>query len=110
MGLLSWIVLGLIAGLIAEFLMGGGLGLIGSIILGIIGAVVGGWLASMFGLGDVTGLNIGSIVISVVGAPASSCSSSGRSEADERPPSSPTAGPGGSARLRRCGRSLPALA
>ena len=68
MGLLSWIVLGLIAGLIAEFLMGGGLGLIGSIILGIIGAVVGGWLASLLGVGDVTGLNVGSIVISVVGA------------------------------------------
>jgi uncharacterized membrane protein YeaQ/YmgE (transglycosylase-associated protein family) len=68
MGLLSWILLGLIAGVIADFLMGGGVGLIGSIILGIIGAVVGGYLASLFGFGDVTGLNIGSIVIAVVGA------------------------------------------
>jgi uncharacterized membrane protein YeaQ/YmgE (transglycosylase-associated protein family) len=68
MGLLSWILLGLIAGVIADFLMGGGFGLIGSIILGIVGAVVGGYLASLAGVGDVTGLNIGSIVIAVIGA------------------------------------------
>jgi uncharacterized membrane protein YeaQ/YmgE (transglycosylase-associated protein family) len=68
MGLLSWIILGLIAGVIADFLMGGGFGLIGSIIIGIVGAVVGGYLASLAGVGDVTGLNIGSIVIAVVGA------------------------------------------
>jgi uncharacterized membrane protein YeaQ/YmgE (transglycosylase-associated protein family) len=68
MGLLSWILLGLIAGVIADFLMGGGFGLIGSIVLGIVGAVVGGYLASLAGVGDVTGLNVGSIVISVIGA------------------------------------------
>jgi uncharacterized membrane protein YeaQ/YmgE (transglycosylase-associated protein family) len=68
MGLLSWILLGLIAGVIANFLMGGGVGLLGSIVLGIVGAVVGGYLASLFGVGDVTGLNLGSIVISVIGA------------------------------------------
>jgi uncharacterized membrane protein YeaQ/YmgE (transglycosylase-associated protein family) len=68
MGLLSWIILGLIAGVIADFLMGGGVGLLGSIILGIVGAVVGGWLASQLGFGSLTGLNIGSIVIAVVGA------------------------------------------
>ena len=68
MGLLSWIILGLVAGVIADFLMGGGFGLIGSIILGIVGAVVGGYLATLLGVGSVTGLNIGSIVIAVVGA------------------------------------------
>jgi uncharacterized membrane protein YeaQ/YmgE (transglycosylase-associated protein family) len=68
MGLLSWIILGLIAGVIADFLMHGGFGLIGSIIIGIIGAVVGGYLASLAGVGDVTGVNIGSIVIAVIGA------------------------------------------
>jgi uncharacterized membrane protein YeaQ/YmgE (transglycosylase-associated protein family) len=68
MGLLSWIVLGLIAGVIAEFLMGGGLGIIGSIILGIVGAVVGGFIASALGVGDVTGLNVYSIVMAVLGA------------------------------------------
>ena len=41
MGLLSWIILGLIAGVIADFLMGGRIGLIGSIIVGIVGAIVG---------------------------------------------------------------------
>ena len=68
MGLLSWIILGLVAGVIADFLMGGGFGLIGSIILGIVGAVVGGYLASLMGLGSVTGLNIGSIAIAAIGA------------------------------------------
>ena len=68
MGLLSWIVLGLIAGVIADYVMHGGFGLIGSIILGIVGAVVGGYLASLAGVGDITGLNVGSIVIAVIGA------------------------------------------
>ena len=68
MGLVSWIILGLIAGVLAEFLMGGGLGIVGSIILGIVGAIVGGFVASALGVGDVTGLNIGSIVIAVLGA------------------------------------------
>jgi uncharacterized membrane protein YeaQ/YmgE (transglycosylase-associated protein family) len=60
MGLLGWIVLGLIAGVIAEFLMGGG--------LGIVGAVVGGFIASALGFGDVSGLDLRSIVIAIVGA------------------------------------------
>ncbi len=68
MGLLSWIVLGLVAGAIASFLVGGGLGLIGMIILGIIGAVVGGFLAQQLGYGDVTGFNLTSIVIATIGA------------------------------------------
>ena len=47
MGLLSWIVLGLIAGFLAgQFMRGGGYGIIGDIILGIVGALVGGFLAS----------------------------------------------------------------
>jgi len=70
MGILTWIVLGLIAGVIANFAVGGGYGLIGSIILGIVGAVVGGFVASALGFGDVTGLNIGSIVIAAIGAVA----------------------------------------
>jgi uncharacterized membrane protein YeaQ/YmgE (transglycosylase-associated protein family) len=68
MGLVGWIVLGLIAGVIAQFLVGGGYGIIGSIIIGIIGAVVGGFIASALGFGDVTGLNLQSIVIAIVGA------------------------------------------
>src|SRR6478672_10007019 len=68
MGILTWIILGLIAGVIANFAVGGGYGLIGSIILGIVGAVVGGFVASALGFGDVTGLDVRSIVIAIVGA------------------------------------------
>lgn len=69
MGIISWIVLGAIAGFIAGWLMKAGNGLILTIVLGIVGAVVGGWLAQLlFHSGDVTGINIESIVISVVGA------------------------------------------
>jgi len=49
--------------------MGGGEGVIATIILGIIGAVVGGWLAgTVLGIADVTGINITSIIVAVVGA------------------------------------------
>jgi len=69
MGILSWLVLGLVAGLIAGFLMqGGGYGLLGDIVLGILGALVGGFLSSTFLGMDVTGFNLTSIVIAVVGA------------------------------------------
>lgn len=69
MGIVSWIVVGLIAGLLAGIVMKGGYGLIGDLILGVVGAVLGGWLAtSFFGLGGVTGINFQSIVIAFVGA------------------------------------------
>ena len=69
MGIISWIVLGAIAGFLANMIVGGREGVIGTIILGIVGAVVGGYIASsVFNKGDVTGVNIESIVISVLGA------------------------------------------
>jgi uncharacterized membrane protein YeaQ/YmgE (transglycosylase-associated protein family) len=69
MGIISWIVLGAIAGFLANLLIGGGEGVIGTIILGIVGAVVGGYIAAaVFHKGDVTGVNIESIVIAVLGA------------------------------------------
>lgn len=69
MGIVSWIVLGAIAGFLANMVVGGREGLIGTIILGIVGAVVGGYIASaVFHKGDVTGVNVESIVISVLGA------------------------------------------
>jgi uncharacterized membrane protein YeaQ/YmgE (transglycosylase-associated protein family) len=69
MGILSWIVLGAIAGFLANMIVGGREGLIGTIILGIVGALVGGYIASaVFHKGDVSGINIESIVIAVLGA------------------------------------------
>jgi len=69
MGLLAWIVLGAIAGFLANLLMHGRTGLIGTILLGIIGAIVGGWLAgTVLGVADVTGLNLQSVLVAVFGA------------------------------------------
>ncbi len=70
MGILSWILLGLIVGLLAKWIMPGrdpG-GIIVTMLLGIAGALVGGAIASFIGLGTVTGINIGSIIIAVLGA------------------------------------------
>jgi uncharacterized membrane protein YeaQ/YmgE (transglycosylase-associated protein family) len=68
-GIIAWIVLGAIAGWITNMIMGGGEGVIATIILGIIGAVVGGWLAgTVLKVADVTGINVESIVVAVIGA------------------------------------------
>ncbi|MCL5960558.1 MAG: GlsB/YeaQ/YmgE family stress response membrane protein [Chloroflexi bacterium] len=69
MSILTWIILGLIVGFVASRLMGaGGYGIIGDIVVGILGAVLGGWLASpLLGI-DVTGINLTSIAIGIVGA------------------------------------------
>jgi uncharacterized membrane protein YeaQ/YmgE (transglycosylase-associated protein family) len=68
-GLLSWIVVGGLAGLLAQFLMGGERsGCILTVLLGVVGAFIGGFVMSLFGLGDVNGLNIWSIVVATVGA------------------------------------------
>ena len=70
MGILAWLVVGLIAGWLAGQVMGGGFGLVGDIIVGIIGAFVGGYLASTFlNMPDaVNGINITSIIVAAVGA------------------------------------------
>lgn len=69
MGIIAWIVLGAIAGFITNMIMGGREGVIGTIVLGIVGAVVGGYLAgTVLKVADVTGINIESIVVSVIGA------------------------------------------
>jgi uncharacterized membrane protein YeaQ/YmgE (transglycosylase-associated protein family) len=68
-GIIAWIILGAIAGWITNLLMGGREGVIATIILGIVGAVVGGYLAgTVLKVADVTGINIESIVVSVIGA------------------------------------------
>ena len=69
MGILSWLILGLIAGFIASKVINkSGEGILLDIVLGIVGAFVGGWLFSFFGANGVTGLNIYSMVVAVVGA------------------------------------------
>lgn len=69
MSFLAWIVLGLIAGFIGSKIVNKtGEGIFLDIILGIVGAVVGGWLFTMFGAHGVTGLNLYSILVAVIGA------------------------------------------
>ena len=71
MGIVSWIVVGLLAGWLAGLVVkGGGYGLIGDIIIGVIGALLGGWIASyFFHMGDpISGINLPSILIAFAGA------------------------------------------
>ena len=68
MGLLSWILFGGIAGLVAGFLMGGGGGIIYSIIVGIVGALLGGFIMNLFGESGVTGWNWRSFAVAVGGS------------------------------------------
>jgi uncharacterized membrane protein YeaQ/YmgE (transglycosylase-associated protein family) len=69
MSIIGWLILGLVAGFIASKIVNkSGEGLILDIVLGIIGAVVGGFLFSVFGAAPVTGLNIYSMVVAVIGA------------------------------------------
>jgi uncharacterized membrane protein YeaQ/YmgE (transglycosylase-associated protein family) len=71
MGILAWILLGLVAGALAKFIMPGqqGGGIILTAVLGIVGAIVGGLLGTyVFGFGDISGFDLRSIVIAVGGA------------------------------------------
>ena len=70
MGIITWIIFGLIAGAIAKFIMPGnqGMGWLMTIILGIVGAFVGGWIGSMLGWGTVNEFDIKSVLLAVVGA------------------------------------------
>jgi uncharacterized membrane protein YeaQ/YmgE (transglycosylase-associated protein family) len=70
MGILSWIILGLIAGFIASKIVNKtGSGMIMDIALGVVGAIVGGFIVSgIFGMSGVTGVNIWSIIVAVIGA------------------------------------------
>ncbi len=72
--MLTWVLVGLVAGFAAEFVLGGGPGGIGlrrlvmTALLGVAGAIVGGFISTALGLGDVTGFNVRSIVIAAGGA------------------------------------------
>ena len=71
MGILSWIIVGLIAGWLAGLVVrGGGYGVIGDIIMGVVGALIGGFIASaLFHVSDpVSGINLTTIIVSFLGA------------------------------------------
>jgi uncharacterized membrane protein YeaQ/YmgE (transglycosylase-associated protein family) len=69
MSILSWILLGLVAGFIGSKIVNSeGQGLLLDIVLGIVGAIVGGLLFSVFGAGGVTGFNIYSLIVAIIGS------------------------------------------
>ena len=69
MSFLAWIVLGLLAGFIASHLVNRrGEGMVLDILLGIVGAIVGGWLANVFGFSGVNQLNLYSLIVATCGA------------------------------------------
>lgn len=69
MNLVLWIILGALAGWIASLIMGnGGRSWIANIIIGVLGAAIGGFVATLLGLGGVTGFNLYSLLVAVVGA------------------------------------------
>ncbi len=69
MDILTWLIVGLIAGVLASLVMGGtGYGLIGDIVIGIVGAFVGGWLFRMLGVAVPLGGIAGTILVAFIGA------------------------------------------
>jgi uncharacterized membrane protein YeaQ/YmgE (transglycosylase-associated protein family) len=69
MSIIGWIILGLIAGFIASHIVNRrGEGLIWDLVLGIVGALVGGWIFAFFGAEGVTGFNLYSMLVAVIGA------------------------------------------
>ncbi|EKE19055.1 MAG: hypothetical protein ACD_9C00156G0007 [uncultured bacterium] len=68
MSILIWVIFGAIVGWIASAIMGTSEGLIMDIILGIVGSVLGGWLMSFFGKAGVSGFNMYSFVVAIIGA------------------------------------------
>lgn len=70
MGLLSWVFVGLVAGALAKLILPGDQpgGCIVTILLGVVGALVGGWLMSLFGFGGVSGFNLYSVLTATAGA------------------------------------------
>lgn len=69
MSIVAWIILGLIAGFVASKIINRtGEGVVIDILLGIVGAVVGGWLFNAFGMRGVSGLNLYSMLVAIIGA------------------------------------------
>lgn len=70
MGILAWIIFGLIAGAIAKLIMPGSDpgGILMTMVIGIVGALVGGFIGSVLGLGGISGFNLGSLLIAIGGS------------------------------------------
>lgn len=68
MGIIVWIVFGAIAGWVASMIVGDNKSLVVNIIVGILGAVIGGWIMSMLGKTGVSGFNIYSFLVAILGA------------------------------------------
>ncbi len=70
MGIISWIVFGLVAGILAKFVMPGDDpgGFLKTTVVGVVGALVGGFIATRIGFGDVTGFNLRSFAIAIAGS------------------------------------------
>ncbi len=68
MNWIAWIVLGVIAGLIAEKVTNNEMGLIMNLVVGLLGSVVGGWLFRMLGARGATGFDVWSIIVATIGA------------------------------------------
>ena len=69
MGVIAWIILGLVAGFIGSKVVNKtGSGLLMDIVLGIVGAVVGGFIFAQFGSAGVTGFNVYSMIVAIIGA------------------------------------------
>jgi uncharacterized membrane protein YeaQ/YmgE (transglycosylase-associated protein family) len=68
MDILTWIIVGLVAGVLASFVAGGGYGLLGDIIIGIVGAFIGGWIFGKMGWHTPFGGLAGTIFVAFIGA------------------------------------------
>ncbi len=69
MGIIAWLIVGLIAGYLGSLIVNrGGEGMIRDIVLGIVGAFIGGWIFTAMGSAGVTGLDLRSIMVATVGA------------------------------------------
>ena len=66
--LLLWIVVGLIAGVLASYVVGGGFGIVGDIVVGVVGAFIGGWLFSALDIRNPLGGLPGTILVAFIGA------------------------------------------
>lgn len=68
MDILTWIIVGLVAGVLASLVVGGGFGIVGDIIIGIVGAFIGGWIFSKMGWSSPFGGLAGTIFVAFIGA------------------------------------------